>query len=279
MRKALFAFVTLLMAVQLHAANIKFSGNSTWKLQNGECLFTVTGSIQNLSTDGLMSGTLKLVLWATPQAFPATGPLISEYNLYPLGSLQQINSFTAKAPANLPALSGSYHFTVAVMEYTGNGWATRDYRGSGAKLMENGNFVTGDKWTLPNQPVIAPPAKIIDRKRLNLTLKATQEFDAIALDSQTQTNIRTTPQNKAIVTISGKTEVAARGYSVRPGSYNDNRVRSGRLILNYAKAAGLSIPWNNTLTLYFHTKTSGTYKSVEVNPDGGSTTWGVFTYR
>lgn len=279
MRKAIFAFVALLMAAQLHASNIKFSGNPTWKLENGECTFKVTGSIQNLSTDGLMSGTLKLVLWATPQAFPATGPLISEYNLYPLGSLQQINAFTAKAPADLPALSGSYHFTVAVMEYTGNGWATRDYRGSGAKLMENGDFVTGDKWTLPNVPVVAPPAKFANGRRLNLTLKANQEFSAIALDFQSRTGILATKESKVTVTMGDRSAAAIRSYSVKSGSYYDQRVKVGRLFLNYAKAAGSSIPWNSTLTLYFQSKTSGVYKSVDVYPDGGRTTWGVFNYQ
>lgn len=279
MRKLIFTFVALLLAAQLQAANIKFSGSPTWKLENGDCTFKISGSIQNLSTDGLLSGSLKLVLWATPNLFPAPGYLISEYTLQQLGSLQQINAFTAKAPANLPALSGSYHFTITVMEYTGNGWATRDYRGTGQKLLEDGNFVTGEKWTLPNLPVIAPPTKIINGKRLNLTLKATQEFSAFALDFQTRTNILTTNQSKANVTVADETDVAARGYSVKPGSYYDKRVKVGRLTLNYAKAAGISVPWNTTLFLYFHTRTSGTYKSVEVKPSGGRTTWGVFTYK
>ena len=279
MKKLIFALMALSLVAQIHAANIKFSGSPTWKLENGECTFMVAGSIQNLSTDGRLSGSLKLILWATPYIFPAPGYLVSEYPLQQLGSLQQINNVKGKAPANLPALSGSYHFTVTVMEYTGNGWATRDYRGTGQKLLEDGNFVTGAKWSLPNKPVVAPPTKFLNGKRLNLTLKATQEFDAIALDFQTRTNILATPDSKANVTTSGETEVAARGYSVKLGPYNDKRVKYGRLVLNYAKAAGLSIPWNNTLTLYFHTKTSGTYKSVEVNPDGGRTTWGIFTYK
>lgn len=279
MRKAIIAFVSVWMAAHVQAANIKFSGSPTWKLENGECTFKVTGSIQNLSTDGRMSGTLKLVLWATPFAFPAAGHLVSELNLYPLGSLQQINSFSAKSPANLPALTGSYHFTVTVMENTGNGWATRDYRGTGAKLMENGDFVTGDKWALPNRPVVAPPAKFANGRRLNLTLKSNQEFSAIALDFQSRTGILGTKNSRATVKTGDKTEVAVRSYSVRSGYYDDKRVKFGRLILNYGKAAGSSAPWNTTLTLYFQSSTSGVYKSVEVTPNAGRTTWGVFEYK
>lgn len=279
MRKLIFAFVALLLAAQLHGANIKFSGSPTWKLENGDCTFKINGSIQNLSADGRLSGSLKLVLWATPNLFPAPGYLISEYQLRQLGSLQQINAFSATAPANLPALSGSYHFTITVMEYTGNGWATRDYRGTGQKLLEDGNFVTGEKWTLPNLPVIAPPTKFINGKRLNLTLKATQEFSAFAFDFQTRTDIRATQGGKAKVSVANESEVAARSYSVKSSYYYDGKVKAGTLMLNYAKAAGLSVPWKTTLTLYFHTKNSGTYKSVEVKPNGGRTTWGVFTYK
>jgi hypothetical protein len=275
----LIALSAVIVATLAPAANIKISGSPTWNIINSQCTFKLSGSIQNLSSDNTYSGRLRMFLWATATPYPAQGVVVAEHTLGVLFAGQQLGGFTATVPANLPKLSGDYYFTITIIEDTTNGVATRDYVAAGLRKLEAGEFVTGTMWTLPNLPVVAPPKKFKQRNRLISTLKATENLSLIPIDFQARTNIKGTLDGKVNVTVGATVTPAKRRYSVRRATYYDKRVRVGNLRLDYAAAAGISIPWHTTYTLFFHSKNSGTYRSVEVLPNGGRTTWGSFTFR
>ena len=281
MRTFICALTALFLTISAQAAvtpYIRIWGSPTWSINNSTCTFKLAGSIQNPRTDNLFSGPLRMSLWAS------TGPslqgqryLIAEHPLGPLFSGGEIGSFTANVPAVVPELSGSFYFTITLLESTNNGVTTQAIVTAGEKLLEGGEFVTGSKWTLPNRPVIAPPAKFTINNKLTSTLKATEELSLISLDSQTRTVVAGAKGGMANVSAIGNTTLAKRGYSVRKSVYYDKKVKVGRLFLNYAP--GAIVPWNTTYTLYFHSKKAGTYKSVEVFPKGGRTSWGTFSFK
>lgn len=279
MRNLLIAFSAVLIAATATAANIRISGSPTWKINNSECTFRLVGSVQNLTLSNTYSGSLKMLLWATAFPFPSQGAVIAEHPLGTLYSGQEIGSFTATVPATVPKLTGNFYFTIAVLEFTDLGWATRDFVPVGQWQLEGGEFVTGTMWTLPNLPVVAPPKKFTMGNRVITTLKATQNLSLIPLDFQTRTNIRGSTGGTVNVTVNGNVTPAKRRYSVRRAIYYDQRVKVGNLRLDYAAAAGINVPWHTTYTLFFHTKKSGTYRSVEVLPNGGRTTWGSFSFN
>jgi hypothetical protein len=99
------------------------------------------------------------------------------------------------------------------------------------------------------------------------------------LDFQTRTNIRGAIDGKVNVIVGGQITPAKRQYRVRRETYYDKRVRVGNLRVDYAAAAGSNVPWHTTYTLFFHSKKGGTYRSVEVLPNGGKTSWGTFTFK
>ena len=280
MKALLCALLVALVTPQMvDAAAIRISGMPSWKIKNPDCTFKLTGSLENLSTSGTVSGTLKMILWATAVPFPSKGYPIAEHTLGQLAGGYQINSFTAKAPAFVPKVSGEFYFTISIVEFTTAGWLTRAYVDTGKMLLENGEFVTGFKWVLPNKPVIAPPARLAAGDELALTLKATAKLSMIPMDSQVRFKAAIKTWKSAAVTASGSTSPAIFNYSVTNGSLNGKSVRVGRLFLDYAKAAGSTRKSNSTITLFFQGPSSGVYKHVAVSPEGANTSWGIFAYR
>lgn len=279
MRTLLIALSAVLFAATAPAANIQISGSPTWSINNSECTFKLVGSIQNLSADNMYSGRLRMFLWVTAFPYPSQGAVVAEHTLGTLFAGQQMGGFTATVPATLPKLTGDFYFTITIIEDTSNGVATRDFVPAGLRKLEAGEFVTGTMWTLPNRPVVAPPKKFVMKNRLISTLKATENLSLVPLDFQTRTNIKGSIGRNVNVTVGTKVIPAKRRYGVRRALYNDKRVKVGNLRLDFAAAAGSNVPWHTTYTLFFHTKKEGTYRSVEVLPNGGRTTWGTFTFR
>ncbi|RYD49194.1 MAG: hypothetical protein EOP83_25455, partial [Verrucomicrobiaceae bacterium] len=115
-------FLALAMAfclVRAEAASFSLDGDLTYNVTEPRASFQLKGKLRNVGTN---SGTLKLVLWATPKRFPYPGYVVGQVTVGALPSGYQFTSFTVHTPAKLPATTGNYYFTVVIAEYTASGW-------------------------------------------------------------------------------------------------------------------------------------------------------------
>ena len=274
MKTLLCAVVAVLCMARLDAASIRIDGTLSWKVKKPDCTFKLDGSIWNLSPAGTASGSLKMVLWATPAPFPSRGYAIAEHNLGQIGGNHYITNFTEKVPVSIPKITGKYHFSISILEYTYSGWLNRAYITTGEELLANGEFVTGTKWVIPVNPVIAPPARLNLKDGLVLTVRADEKLNMITSGTRSKTAITIRKKHKAKVVIAGDDWDYLYTYTTGKRLFATTKVPVGRLYLDPEDTTGSS-----TLTLYFQSPTSGFYKNIEENPDGGSTTWGVFNYK
>lgn len=262
--------VALLSVAQLQAATVRISGTLSWKIQKPECTYQLDGSIQNLS--GFTSGSLKLVLWATPAEFPSRGYVVSELNLGQLAGGYQMNSFTKRIPVDVPELTGNFYFTIAVQEYTTSGWLNRDYVTTGRKLLDNGEFVTGKEWLIPTKAIVTPPAKLKIGNKFTLSIKADADLDRISDGTRSKTAVTIQKNREALVVLAGDDDDYFYTYTTGKSTISNDKVPAAKLYLDPQDRSGSS-----TITLFFQSSKSGVYKNVETNPDGGETTWGTFS--
>jgi len=274
MKTLLRAALAALFLPLLHAAPIQISGTLSWKVRQPDCTFKLDGHIINYGQSGSTSGTLKLILWVTPARFPSKGYPVAEYRMGQLDGGYQINSFTEKVPVYMPRITGNYYFSVSVLEYTYSGWLNRDYVAGDRKQLDNGEFVTGIKWPPPFAPVIAPPASLLVDDVLVLTPRADAELDGIVSGTRAKTEITIRKKDKAAIVYGSDDWNSVRNYFVGRTTFREQKVPVGKLYLDPTSRSGSS-----TITLFFQTPTSGTYRTVEENPDGGGTWWGTFKYK
>ncbi len=274
MKTLLRVLAAALCIASAGAANIVISGTLSWKIFQPDCTFKLDGAIANLSPSGTTSGTLKLILWATPAEFPSKGYALAEHTLGQVDGGYQFNSFTKTVPVYLQKITGNLNFTIAVLEYTTAGWLNRAYVTTGKKKLENGDFITGQPWIIPIKPVIDPPAKMVADNKLTLAVTANEDLNAITPGTRAKTRITLVGKNKATVSIAGEDSTSSRKYTVTTGTLYQKKVPVGRLYLDPLDTTGSS-----TVTLYFQSTKSGVFKNVEENPQGGGTTWGTFTFK
>ena len=272
MKTLLCVFAAILCMTRLDAANIVINGTLTWKVTKPYCTFKLDGAIQNLGPGP--SGTLKLILWATPAQFPSRGYALAEHNLGQLSVGYQFNDFSHKTLVNIPKIDGKYYFTVAVLEYTTAGWLNRDYVTTDRKSLDQGEFMTGTKWLVPVEPILPPPSKLAVGGQLKLTVRADENFDGIVQGTRAKTTVTMEKQGGATVLIAGMKSDWIRTYTVGKSSINNQKVPTGKLYLDPEDTTGSS-----TITLFFQSSTSGVYKNVTNNTHGGNTTWGTFTFK
>lgn len=274
MKTLLRVLAAALSIASVQAANIVISGTLSWKIFQPDCTFKLDGAIANLSPAGTSSGTLRLILWATPAAFPSKGYALAEHILGPLDGGYQFDNFSATVPVYMQNITGNLNFTIAVLEYTTAGWLNRAYVTTGRKKVENGDFITGLPWVIPNKPVIDPPAKMVADNKLTLAVAANEDLKAITPGTRAKTRITLVGKNKATITIAGDESTSMRKYTVKNSTLYQKKVPVGRLHLDPLDTTGSS-----TVTLYFQSAKSGVFKNVEENPQGGGTTWGTFTFK
>ena len=274
MKTLLCALTALVCMSGLDAATIRIAGTLTWKVKKPDCIFKLDGAIQNLSPSGTASGSLKMVLWATPAAFPSQGDAIAEHNMGQIGGGFQLNSFKETVPVSVPKITGNYYFSISILEYTTSGWLNRAYITTGRNRLDNGEFVTGSKWLPPTGEIIAPPSKLANGVKLTLTVKSDGDLNQIKSGTIAKTNVLFKTKTKAIVTISGEDSDYLCTYNVGKSNLYNQKVPVGKLYLDPEEATGSS-----TVTLFFQSPTSGIYKNIEENPEGGGTTWGLFNLK
>jgi hypothetical protein len=274
----LFTLVALCLS-RMEASNLKLDGDLTWQITEPLCTINLDGGIQNLSPAGSISGTIKLVLWATPRPFPSAGSVVAEYTLGRIKSGYQFSDFTIRTNSKIPKLTGPYHFTIAVVEYTSSGWRTRAIAATGTRELKGGDFTAQTKWQKPITAIVAPPAKLLLQNRLTLTPIATSDLNILPEVARQPFTLDVSAAKRVTVTRPDETSPAAFTYSVKKLTYNKKKIATGSLALDYKAAGKTSKIYQGKLVLYFQTTSSGFYQNSETDYFGNMVSWGTFTFN
>ncbi len=267
MKSLFFAFAAALFLFPAHAASLNLEGTLNYDVTQPRCTFQLKGKLQNV---GAATGTLKLLLQASAQAFPSSGYLVGECSLGALGSGYQFSSFTVKCPSNVPLLDGTYFFTIVVAEYTSLGWRNVLAEPVDTRLLSSGKFVGQKKWTIPSATAIPPIRGVRSGMLFKLSLKATGEMNLFPNGVQDKTTLDIKPGNKLESTLRSVKREASYSHQVKNGRFNKQKISYSSLTVDYDSQN------STTYSFYFQSTLSGTYKSVETSPTGKETVWGTF---
>ncbi len=273
--KTLFtALVMLFCITKMDAAILNLDGDLTWDVTEPRLTFKMDGGLQNDSPEGTISGTIKLVLWAS-QTPSSVRSMVGEYNLGQITGRGQISNFTVSSPSNVPTVTGDYYFSIAVLELTTAGWVNRLLVETGTRKLSAGNFVTQLKWPQPTAKVTSP-LPLLSGQKLKLTLRGSEFLNRFPSDYQSVTTVTIDSANKATVKHTNGKNSATYSYKTTTTRYNGKKVPAANLKLDYSDASDEA-----TITLYFQGLKFGTYKSVaKIYPNGNppytETTWGTF---
>jgi hypothetical protein len=270
MRALFVTLICLLGLARMHAAILELDGDLTWNVTEPRCSFRLDGAIRNA---GPNTGTLKLVLWATPNPFPSPGYIVGEYTLGSLPSGYQITDFTVKTKSKLPVANGKYYFTVVVVEYTTGGWKNVLAEPGGNQRITGGDIYGQKKWTIPTKTVLPPIGKLSTGMLFTLKLKATGEMNFFPTTYQEKTSITIKSSSKLETKLHSKKKTGSYSLKVQSGKLNNKNVTYSQLAIDYGSGS------ETTISLYFQGPYSGTYKSVETTSSGTETTWGGFTLQ
>ncbi|GAA5131265.1 hypothetical protein JIN84_06530 [Luteolibacter yonseiensis] len=267
MKKLFLALMTALSLANIHAATLKLDGKLTSNITEPVCTFKLKGNIRNV---GSSSGTLKMILMATPNPFPSPGVIVGEYTLGTLPNGYQITDFTVKTNAKLPTATGNYHLTITIAEYTGAGWKNIFAEKAGTQNMVNGDIAGQKKWPIPSTKAVPPIGKLPNGMRILLDSKATGDMNLIPTAFQEKSVSTVKSKNKLETVLNGRKKAGKFTIAAKDGTFNKQRVTYSQIVIDYGSGS------KSTLSLYFQGTYNGTYKNVEKTSVGSITTWGTF---
>ncbi len=277
--KTILCLIAMMFCMaRVDAAYLRLEGDLKWDVTMPQCTFKLDGELQNLSSVG--TGPLKLVLWVTSTPFPSPGQIVGDFLLGSLPGNSQFTDFTVETKARLPFSTGSFYFTIAVVEYTTAGWRNVLLVPTGTRLLRNGNFVDQVRWTIPKAPVVAPPAVIGRGDLITLTERATGDFNRFPVIWQDRIKLDFWSSSKLSYSLRSRKVDVFYIYSVVRTTLKGKKVKTGKLVLT--DDADLDdISFKNTIHLYFQGPDYGTYKSTVTGTLwtgtlGSSVTWGTF---
>lgn len=278
MKTVFFLIAVMFCVSRIDAAVLNLDGTLSWNVTEPQCEFKLKGSLQNLTSTG--TGTLKLVLWASSIPNSPSGAVVGSYTLGILGGGMQFNDFTVRTLSNVPSINGTFYFTIAIVEYTTAGWKNVMLIPTGTKALYNGNFMNQKKWSIPTAPILAPAASIVPGNIITLKEKATDLFNAFPRGWQEMTLLTAKTAGQMTFENTNRKATVNYSYSVENASLKGKTVSAGKLVMT--KGTSGNVSFKDTVTLFFQSPTSGTYKSVVTGylwsgTLGSSTTWGVFT--
>jgi hypothetical protein len=272
MKTLLFVIAMVISMARSQATVLTLDGDLNWNITEPRCSFQLRGKLQNNS--GFGSGTLKLVLWATPYTFPSAGYIVGQYTIGDLPSGYQFSNFTFKTPSNVPAISGSYNFTIAIAEYNGGTWRNIMAIPTGKQKLQVGNFVNQAKWKVPVKTILPPVSQVSAGNFFQLVLKSTDELNEFPVLYRDKTTITINTPSKLTSTLRSINTPATYKYTTKTGKLNKKLVTFSNLAIDYgSKGKGV---YTQVYSFYFQSPSSGTYKCVEKNTSGTETTWGSF---
>lgn len=259
------------------ASVFELTGSLSWKITEPRLTFTLAGGLVNHSPG--TSGTIKMVLWASPYLYPPTAPTTStaydvgEYTLGQINGGSEFHDFSVRTHSYIPGISGNYYFTIAIVEYTAAGWRNvLLIPGVGTKNLIAGNFSDQLKWVFPTGTVIAPPATLGEGQIINLTEKATDQLNLFPTGSQDKSSVAILVKPHVNVTNSAGTRVGVYTYNVKSSVVNNKTVSGGKTFIDYGNSNDQA-----TINLYFLYPKSGYYQSVSTISGYTETVWGRFT--
>jgi hypothetical protein len=277
----LFLVAMIFCMARVDASFLRVEGDLTWNVTEPQCGFKLNGELQNLSSVG--TGPIKLVLWATAAPYPSAGQVVGEF---PLGSLPgnaHFTDFTIYTKANVPFNNGTFYFTIAVVEYTTEGWKNVVLVPTGTKALLNGNFVDQKQWVIPRAPVVAPPTSIKSGTRILLTERATGgDLNMFPAGWREKIDLTVKSQSKMIYfNEPGKTTLPY-DYSVAKAKLNGKSVKAGKIFMHTPEDD--DVTFKNTVHLFFQGPNYGTYKSTVTGylwrgTIGSAVTWGTFKFQ
>lgn len=255
------------------AAAIKLDGLLQWEMRPPDCEFTVTGAIQNVSPGGV-SGTLKLVLWASAGKFPSPGFAVAEQELGQLTAGYQMADFSVRAPATLAGM-GRYYLSVYIAEYTTAGWQTRAFTAGEQFSIRSGYLLDGEAWAYPVRKVSAPAAAPVKGTTFRFRTLALSGNALIHSSMRTQTKLKFTGRHRAVQTgIYGRRKLTAE-YGKSCGTYRGMPVRTALLEIGNP-AAGDEETGITKYTLYYFSRKRGVFSAETKQDVGVAVTWGTF---
>lgn len=273
--KTLFLMLMLALSlVRLNAAVFALDGVLTWEITEPRCTFKLNGSLTN-NTPG-SSGTIKLVLWATPGAFPSPGFIVGETTLGTISGGDQFSDFEVKTVSKVAAVSGPFHFTIALAEYTVDGWRNRLAVDTGIRELVAGKFKDQKKWTLPKTTVTQPFGLMKSGDFITLNLKASALLNLFPRASQLKTTLDAQSASKIVARNPFGKRTPTYLYKRTTATYLKKKVPAGRLTLEYPASSRLPKA-TVIITLFFQGGSAGTYSSEEKTEAGTEITWGSFS--
>jgi hypothetical protein len=269
MKKYIFALMVAASMAHSQATVLTLNGNLTWDVTEPRCTFKLNGKLANRTSQG--SGTLKVLLWATKSAFPSyPGFLVAETTLGTINSGYQAGNFTLSTASKIPPVSGSYIFTVVIAEYQVDRWNNILAIPSGSRTLLDGDFPGQKKWSLPTTAVQPATAQFKAGSILRLSAKATNELNQFPTALQERTDLFISTKSKLSRKYRGATVKGSYSLKTKNAQYNGAVSTCGIVTVKYSASS------KATVTLFYQSANSGTYKSVDVNGSDTATTWGTF---
>lgn len=275
MKTLLLLLMLAFSIVRLNAAVFTLDGDLTWEITEPRCTFKLDGSLKNNTPGG--SGTIKLVLWVTQGPFPSPGVIIGETTLGSINGGYQFSDFTVKTVSKVPTISGPYYFTIAVAEYTVDGWRNRLAVATGTRELVAGNFKGQKKWALPTATVTQPFALFQSGDFITLKLKASSLLNLFPLESQLRTTLDVQSASKLVAKNANGKRTPTYQYKMATATYLKKKVPAGKLTLEYP-ATSKQPKATVIITLFFQGRPAGTYSSEEKTAAGTEVTWGSFSF-
>lgn len=267
MKTLFLALVMVLSLVRTQAATLQLDGDLTWNITEPVCSFKLDGDIRNV---GASSGTLKMVLMATPNPFPSAGVIVGEYTLGSVPNGYKLTDFTAKTIAKLPATTGTYYITITIAEYTGAGWKNIYAKQSGTQRFVGGHITSQKKWTIPTAKAIPPIGKFAVGTRIVLSSKATNELNLFPTGYQDKTVVTTNAKSKVETVLNSRKKSGKYTVAAKSGTFNKQKVTYTLVEIDYGSG------YKSAVSLYFQGTYNGTYKSVDTTSAGKIVSWGTF---
>jgi hypothetical protein len=250
-------------------ASLRIEGTALWEITKPDCTIEVVGAVRNYAAAGSISGTVKLALWVTSGPFPSPGVIVAETTLGQLRGGAQISDFKHKVAVDVSGLTGDYHFSLVLMEFTRSGWFNRFVVPGGVRTLQNGDFLDDAQWRPKGNKFLAPPTAMQPGQRLRLQTRSNGTFTRITPGTEADLFVTFDEANKASLKRGSTSGTADFSYKRGRDSLRGKRHRTGRV----------SIFSNGTrqaeVALFFRTNTKGIYRMA----GGGRVTWGNFVLR
>jgi hypothetical protein len=280
---AISMFAVLAGCCSLRAqSQLLLVGEPMWEIRDGVCQFKFAGetALINQGPSDYLSGSMRIGLMLTANPLPDERFPISVADLGQLQGGYQFSNFSTSAPAAIPPVTGFRYFTLAIEEFTSNGWVTHFVGRSQLSYLKQGVVGPPPLWKPRTGRVIPVPVE----KPAGLTVKFSQKavqlggkihivskIDQFSLSAKLGHSGRTVVYRSAIPRGNG----ADWSYKSGKAKWHGKGYRVGVLVIDYGVTLGKRA--KTTYWLYFQKSGRGFYKATHVGGDGSFTTWGMFT--